>query len=66
MTQILIDEIKIPVIVDAGIGKPSDASQAMEMGADAVAEAEGNSPGDEDGPSILDSAPETRGVAGVS
>lgn len=36
MTQILIDEIKIPVIVDAGIGKPSDASQAMEMGADAV------------------------------
>lgn len=36
MTQILIDEIKIPIIVDAGIGKPSDASQAMEMGADAV------------------------------
>jgi thiazole synthase len=36
MTQILIDEIKIPVIVDAGLGKPSDASQAMEMGADAV------------------------------
>jgi len=36
LTQILIDEIKIPVIVDAGIGKPSDASEAMEMGADAV------------------------------
>jgi len=36
LTQILIDEINIPVIVDAGIGKPSDASQAMEMGADAV------------------------------
>lgn len=36
MTQIIIDEIEIPVIVDAGIGKPSDAAQAMEMGADAV------------------------------
>jgi len=36
LTQILIDEINIPVIVDAGIGKPSDASEAMEMGADAV------------------------------
>lgn len=36
LTQILIDEIKIPVIVDAGIGKPSHAAQAMEMGADAV------------------------------
>lgn len=36
LIQILIDEIKIPVIVDAGIGKPSDASEAMEMGADAV------------------------------
>lgn len=36
MTQILIDEIKIPVIVDAGIGRPSDATKAMEMGADAV------------------------------
>ncbi len=36
MTQIIIDEIDIPVIVDAGIGKPSDAALAMEMGADAV------------------------------
>ncbi len=36
MTQIIIDEIDIPIIVDAGIGKPSDAAQAMEMGADAV------------------------------
>ena len=34
--QIIIDEIDIPIIVDAGIGKPSDAAQAMEMGADAV------------------------------
>ena len=34
--QILIDEIEIPVIVDAGIGRPSQACEAMEMGADAV------------------------------
>lgn len=34
--QILIDEIDIPVIVDAGIGCPSQACEAMEMGADAV------------------------------
>lgn len=36
LIQILIDEIKIPIIVDAGIGKPSEACQAMEMGAAAV------------------------------
>jgi len=35
MLQIIIDEINIPVIVDAGIGKPSHACEAMEMGADA-------------------------------
>ena len=34
--QILIDEIDLPVIVDAGIGRPSQAAQAMEMGAAAV------------------------------
>jgi thiazole synthase len=34
--QVLIDEIDIPVIVDAGIGAPSHACEAMEMGADAV------------------------------
>jgi thiazole synthase len=34
--QILIDEITIPVIVDAGIGRPSQACEAMEMGAAAV------------------------------
>lgn len=34
--QILIDEIDLPIIVDAGIGKPSQACQAMEMGAAAV------------------------------
>ncbi|GFZ31302.1 thiazole synthase [Clostridium zeae] len=36
MIQILIDEIKVPIVVDAGIGKPSDAAEAMEMGAEAV------------------------------
>ena len=34
--QILIDEIDLPIIVDAGIGKPSQACQAMELGAAAV------------------------------
>lgn len=34
--KILIDEIDVPIIVDAGIGAPSQAAQAMEMGAAAV------------------------------
>nr|YP_009399642.1 thiG protein [Digenea simplex]ARW69461.1 thiG protein [Digenea simplex] len=34
--QIIIDNAKVPVIVDAGIGKASDASHAMEIGASAV------------------------------
>mgnify|MGYP000313113419 len=34
--QILIDEIELPVIVDAGIGRPSQACEAMEMGAAAI------------------------------
>ena len=34
--QILIDEIDLPIIVDAGIGKPSEACAAMEMGASAI------------------------------
>lgn len=34
--QILIDELDVPVIVDAGIGKPSQACEAMEMGATAI------------------------------
>lgn len=34
--QILIDEIDLPVIVDAGIGRPSQACEAMEMGASAI------------------------------
>nr|QUE29887.1 ThiG [Erythrocladia irregularis] len=47
--QMIINSIKIPVIVDAGIGSPSEACQAMEIGADgilmnsAIAKA-GNSP----------------------
>lgn len=34
--KILIDEIDLPIIVDAGIGAPSQACEAMEMGAAAV------------------------------
>ena len=34
--QILIDEIDLPVSVDAGIGRPSQACEAMEMGAAAI------------------------------
>ncbi len=36
MIKILIEEAEVPIIVDAGIGKPSHALEAMEMGADAV------------------------------
>ncbi len=36
MIQIIIDESNVPVVVDAGIGAPSHAAEAMEMGADAV------------------------------
>lgn len=34
--QILINEIELPIIVDAGIGAPSQACEAMEMGAAAI------------------------------
>ncbi len=34
--SIIIEESKIPVVVDAGIGTPSEAAAAMELGADAV------------------------------
>ena len=34
--QIIIDNAKIPVIIDAGIGTASEANQAMELGASAV------------------------------
>lgn len=33
---IIVEQASVPVVVDAGLGVPSDASQAMEMGADAV------------------------------
>lgn len=34
--RILVDEIDLPIIVDAGIGRPSQACEAMEMGVDAI------------------------------
>ncbi|MBK5191903.1 MAG: thiazole synthase [Flavobacteriaceae bacterium] len=34
--EIIIEQSNVPVIIDAGIGSPSHAAQAMEMGADAV------------------------------
>ncbi len=34
--EIIIEQATVPVVVDAGIGAPSQAAQAMEMGADAV------------------------------
>ncbi|MBS1604853.1 MAG: thiazole synthase [Bacteroidetes bacterium] len=34
--EIIIQQSGVPVVVDAGIGAPSDAARAMEMGADAV------------------------------
>jgi len=34
--RIIIEEARVPVVVDAGIGVPSDAALAMELGADAV------------------------------
>ena len=34
--EIIIEQAKVPVVVDAGIGSPSDAAKAMEIGADAV------------------------------
>ena len=34
--KIIIEQSTLPVIIDAGIGAPSHAAEAMEMGADAV------------------------------
>ena len=34
--EIIIDQARVPVVVDAGLGLPSHAAEAMEMGADAV------------------------------
>ncbi len=36
LVKILVDEIDLPIVVDAGIGKPSEAAEAMEIGAAAV------------------------------
>jgi thiazole synthase len=36
LLEIIIDQASVPVVVDAGIGAPSHASEALEMGADAV------------------------------
>lgn len=36
MLEIIIEQSRVPVIVDAGLGAPSHAADAMEMGADAV------------------------------
>ena len=33
--EIIIEQANVPVVVDAGIGAPSDAAKAMEIGADA-------------------------------
>lgn len=35
MLEIIIEQAQVPVVIDAGIGAPSHAAQAMEMGADA-------------------------------
>ncbi len=34
--EIIISQSNVPVVIDAGIGSPSDAARAMEIGADAV------------------------------
>lgn len=36
LIEIIIEESRVPVVIDAGLGTPSHAAQAMEMGADAV------------------------------
>ena len=36
MLQIIIEQVSVPVIVDAGLGRPSHAADCMELGADAV------------------------------
>ena len=36
LTRIMIEEIDCPIIVDAGIGRPSQAAEAMELGAAAI------------------------------
>lgn len=36
LLKAIINEVEIPIVIDAGIGKPSHAAKAMELGADAV------------------------------
>lgn len=36
LIEMLIENCTVPIVVDAGIGRPSQAAAAMEMGADAV------------------------------
>ena len=36
MIEIIINDVEVPVVVDAGLAVPSDASKALEAGADAV------------------------------
>ncbi len=36
LIKIIIDQASVPVVVDAGLGAPSHAAEAMELGADAV------------------------------
>ena len=36
LVRIMVEELDLPVIVDAGIGRPSEAAEAMELGAAAV------------------------------
>lgn len=36
LVKIMINELKVPIVVDAGLGKPSEASECMEMGCAAV------------------------------
>lgn len=36
LLEIIIEESRVPVVIDAGLGAPSHAADAMEMGADAV------------------------------
>ena len=36
LIEILVEEIELPIIVDAGIGRPSHAAHAMEIGVDAI------------------------------
>jgi thiazole synthase len=36
MIELIIQQARVPVVVDAGLGKPSDAALCLELGADAV------------------------------